>query len=279
VFLTGGRIMIYAMSDIHGCIDELKKQMESVKLAADDRIIFLGDYIDYGRCSGQVLRYIYDLQQELGADKVIVLKGNHEAMLLEWIDEYNKNITPDFELMAYDSWFKTDSEYGYNVFRTLVTDEQLAEIKQMEKKASFAKINAEAVRRVLATSGDLIKWIRSMPSFYETDNQIFVHAGVDEEAEEFWKFGTGDEVFLWKYPASLGKFCKTVIAGHVGTGAIARDNSFHDVYYDGKSHYYIDGTVYKDGKMLLLAYDETEDKYYQIENGRKIPVRKYDKYM
>ena len=40
--------MIYAMSDIHGCIEELQKQMEQVDLSGKNRIIFLGDYIDYG---------------------------------------------------------------------------------------------------------------------------------------------------------------------------------------------------------------------------------------
>ena len=37
------------------------------------------------------------------------------------------------------------------------------------------------------------KWIGSLPVFHETEEQIFVHAGVDEEAEEYWKWGTGDE--------------------------------------------------------------------------------------
>ena len=47
--------MIYAMSDIHGCIDALGKKMENVNLEGDNRIIFLGDYIDYRKNSGIVL--------------------------------------------------------------------------------------------------------------------------------------------------------------------------------------------------------------------------------
>lgn len=70
--------MIYAISDIHGCIEELQKQMEQVELSGDNRIIFLGDYIDYGDSSYQVLKYIWDLQKEYGEEKVVVLKGNHE---------------------------------------------------------------------------------------------------------------------------------------------------------------------------------------------------------
>ena len=32
--------MIYAMSDIHGCIEDLQKQMEQVDLSGDNRIVF-----------------------------------------------------------------------------------------------------------------------------------------------------------------------------------------------------------------------------------------------
>ncbi len=260
-----GDSMIYAMSDIHGCLEALEEKMELVDLSGNNRIIFLGDYIDYGPDSGGVLRYLYDFCREAEKDKVVMLKGNHEAMLLEWIDEFKKPVTPLMEAMYYDSWLKTDSEHGYNAFKTLVTKKQFERIKETEQESSFASLNHEAVNMVLETSGDLIKWIRSMESFYETDTQIFVHAGVDEEAGEYWKWGTGDDIFLWKFPASLGKFCKTVIAGHVGTGSIARDSSFHEIYHDGASHYYIDGSVYKHGKLLLLGYDEGTGKYYQVE--------------
>lgn len=266
---------IYAMSDIHGCLDALKNKLELIDLSGDNKIVFLGDYIDYGSESCQVLRYLYDFQREHGLNKVIVLKGNHEAMLLEWIDEFNKKVTPMMEAVAYDSWLRTDSECGYNAFKTFVTKKQLDRIKEIEGKASFAGLNAEAVKMVLETNGDLVKWIKSMDCFYETETQIFVHAGVDEEAEEYWKWGTGDDIFLWKFPASLGNFCKTVIAGHIGTGAVARDKSFHDIYYDGASHYYIDGSVYKQGKLLLLAYDEDDGKYYQIEKHGRSVIKKF----
>ncbi len=265
--------MIYAMSDIHGCIDALKQKLELVDLSGDNRIIFLGDYIDYGSDSGGVLRYIYDYQNKHGKDKVIMLKGNHEAMFLEWIDEFGKKITPLMDAMAYDSWLKTDSEQDYKAFRTLISPEQFGLFTNMERKSSFAALNAGAVKLVLENNRDLVGWIRSMESFYETDRQIFVHAGVDEEAGEDWKWGTGDEIFLWKFPATTGAFYKTIIAGHVGTSRMAGRSDYHDIYYDGKSHYYIDGSVYRQGKLLLLAYDESKDKYYQVgEDGKMMSL-------
>ena len=216
--------MIYAMSDIHGCIGAFEKKLEQVDLSGDNRLILLGDYIDYGRESGQVLEKVFDLQNKHGEKKVIVLKGNHEAALLDWIDDFKKPVTPAME----------------------------------------------AAMLLLTERKETISWLRKMPLLFKTDRQIFVHAGVNEEAEDLWESGTEEYVFLWKFPVTPGPFYKTIISGHVGTGQIAKDKSFHDIYFDGQSHYFIDGSVYGGGRLNLLAYDEEKDRYYAVEDDGKM---------
>ena len=248
--------MIYAMSDIHGCIEELEKKMELVDLSGNNRIVFLGDYIDYGDSSCQVLQYLWELQKKNGEDKIIVLKGNHEQMFLEWIDDYRNPISDGTEgLMTFNDWLRTDFEYGANTISTFVSEQQMDFLNQISRTSSLETISKEAVQMILSNHADLIRWIRNMPAYYDADDQIFVHAGVDEEAGEYWMWGTSDDLLLGKFPASKGKFYKTIVAGHVGTGTrdLANDRSYHDVYYDGESHYYIDGSVYKGGKLLLLG--------------------------
>lgn len=273
--------MIYAMSDIHGCIEELRKQMEQVELSGDNRIVFLGDYIDYGDSSYQVLKYIWNLQKEYGEKKVIVLKGNHEQMFLEWIDDYKNPYSDGTEDdLIFNDWLRSDFEYGANTIKTFISENQMDFLNQISRTSSLETISKEAVQMVLSNNKEMIKWIRKMPSYFEAENQIFVHAGVDEEAREYWMWGTSDSILLGKFPATKGKFCKTIVAGHVGTGTrdLADDRSYHDVYYDGESHYYIDGSVYKGGKLLLLAFDEKDGKYYQVENGKKIPIKPFCEY-
>ena len=46
-----------------------------------------------------------------------------------------------------------------------------------------------------------------------------------------------------------------IIAGHTGTETISQKQGFHDVYYDGKSHYYIDGSILNGGRLPILVVD------------------------
>ncbi len=262
--------MIYAMSDIHGCLDALKQKMEYVDLSLDNRLILLGDYIDYGTQSEQTLRYIRTLQKKYGEDKLISLKGNHEAMLLEFLDEFKGKAGAVKDAYVLDNWLRMDSDAGLISFKTLVSQYEFIEFSHIAKNASFLETCEVAVEMIQKNSGDLISWIRKMPSYYETENQIFVHAGVDEEAEEDWKWGTSDETFLWKYPPVTGSFYKDIIAGHVGTGIpeLQNDWDYHGIYHDGESHYYIDGSVYKDGGTLnLLVYNPEEERYGEIDDA------------
>jgi serine/threonine protein phosphatase 1 len=114
-------------------------------------------------------------------------------------------------------------------------------------------------------SRDVLIWLRSLPFFYETEAQIFVHAGVDEDAGEYWKLGTENYYFCSKYPHTTGSFYKDVIAGHIGTSTITGDKGFHGVYWDGESHYYIDGSTDQSGVIPLLKYDTELKRYSSFE--------------
>ncbi|WP_049946321.1 hypothetical protein [Butyrivibrio sp. WCD2001] len=111
-----------------------------------------------------------------------------------------------------------------------------------------------------------IKWMRSLELFYMTDKQIYVHAGVDEEADDLWKYGTSEEMFCEKYPPTTGEFYMDIIAGHIGTAMVSGDPDFHGIFHDGKSHYYIDGTVSISGRIPVLMYDTESGKYSRLNS-------------
>jgi len=73
---------LFAIGDIHGCFKAFQILLEQkIQLIKSDKIILLGDYIDRGTQSKEVVDYIIDLQAK-GFDMVPLL-GNHEAMLLD----------------------------------------------------------------------------------------------------------------------------------------------------------------------------------------------------
>jgi serine/threonine protein phosphatase 1 len=114
-----------------------------------------------------------------------------------------------------------------------------------------------------------IWWMENLPRYYTEGNTIFVHAGIDEEAGDLWEWETGEDVFVGKYPAEIGRIeglNMKVVAGHVGTAEIAGDPRFHDIYYDGESHYYIDGTVLDSGVIPVLLVDTEADNTIGLQN-------------
>lgn len=111
----------------------------------------------------------------------------------------------------------------------------------------------------------LITWLKGLPFYYETDKQIFVHAGIDEEAGELWKWGSDHYYFCSKYPHTTGKFYKDIIAGHVSTSTITGDSDYHKVYWDEQSHFYIDGDTRISKTIPVLKYDTITGQYSSYE--------------
>ena len=205
---------LYAMSDIHGCLEEFNRALALVDLSGSNRLILLGDYI-HGPDSYGVLDRIIGLQRKYGREKVTALMGNHEKMALsgEWpITRYADRGKPDAYLC----------------------------------------------------------WMQALPLYQVEGRTIFVHAGIDEEAEDLWEMGTDEDDFLWKYPAQTGRFYGDwkIVAGHVGTAEISGDRNFHDIYYDGESHYFIDGAVLSGGIIPVIKVDPDRGNYYHVtESG------------
>jgi len=51
---------LFAIGDIHGCFDSLQELVENkIQLDKDDKLVLLGDYIDRGNKSKEVLEEIH----------------------------------------------------------------------------------------------------------------------------------------------------------------------------------------------------------------------------
>jgi len=81
-----GRLL--AVGDIHGCLDHLQRLMDKVGPTDVDRGVFLGDYIDRGPDGKGVLDYLVDFGCRF--PRSVFLKGNHEAMFLDFLAGRNQ---------------------------------------------------------------------------------------------------------------------------------------------------------------------------------------------
>jgi serine/threonine protein phosphatase 1 len=76
------------IGDTHGCYDEFEEMLEKTNLdLKNDRLVMLGDYIDRGSQSFEMLSRISALQNLYGKNHVVLLRGNHEQMLLDHLKE------------------------------------------------------------------------------------------------------------------------------------------------------------------------------------------------
>lgn len=119
-------------------------------------------------------------------------------------------------------------------------------------------------------------WMKGLKRYYATEHQIFCHAGIDEDAGDLWKWGTDDYTFTEKYPPQTGSFYMDIIAGHTGTSKISGNPYFHDIFYDGESHYYIDGTVLVSRVIPVLKVDTETNRYYRVTESGDWLILPYD---
>ncbi len=71
-----------AIGDIHGCATALRTLLAALELTAEDTVVTLGDAIDRGPDSREVIEHLMALGEEC---QLVPILGNHEQMLLDAI--------------------------------------------------------------------------------------------------------------------------------------------------------------------------------------------------
>ena len=76
-----GRIL--AIGDIHGCNTALDTLLGQINVQPEDTVVLLGDIVDRGPGTRQVIERLLELQQQCNLH---FIRGNHEEMLLGVLD-------------------------------------------------------------------------------------------------------------------------------------------------------------------------------------------------
>lgn len=105
--------MIVVITDIHGLLDPLKyllTEIESNYYNDNKRFIFLGDYVDYGPNSKEVIDLLLSLKEEK-----IFLAGNHDDAVLQFFLKENRddNFSEDYWIRDLDGKRTLNSFFGW----------------------------------------------------------------------------------------------------------------------------------------------------------------------
>ncbi len=161
---------IYAIGDIHGCLDQLLEVQAHITHDLATRphpspvIVYLGDYIDRGADSRGVIENLMAAQS--GPHKTHVLLGNHDEMLLIYRDTpaaplrpYGPNVSKIHWLHEAAGGAETLRSYGING-----ADHQ----NPLEKHAAF----------VAALPDPHLRFFQSLELYTRIGSYLFVHAGI-----------------------------------------------------------------------------------------------------
>jgi serine/threonine protein phosphatase 1 len=154
---------IYVIPDIHGMYQQLQLILSRILPLRNtggsfDQLIFLGDYIDRRVDSHKVIDRLIKTQEKQPG-QVVCIKGNHEKMLEDALDGSTS-------FGAYNMWMKNGGENTLTGY--------LDRAGRTDNPYSIPRncIDAYIPQKHL-------HWMKNLPTFYETDDFMFVHGGCD----------------------------------------------------------------------------------------------------
>ncbi|MFK7767910.1 MAG: metallophosphoesterase family protein [Mariniblastus sp.] len=164
-----------AIGDIHGCGTALNRLLAEINPSRDDTVIGIGDYVDRGMQSAEVIETLLKLVSEC---RFVPLIGNHELMMYKAL----QNGRGDF-----DFWF----QHGGN--------------------ATLASYGG----RIENIPQHHLTFLSHCIRFFETDTHFFIHANYDadtplqEQPDDliFWQH-------IREFPPGLHTSGKVAVVGH-----------------------------------------------------------------
>ncbi|WP_114963967.1 metallophosphoesterase [Tritonibacter mobilis] len=139
------------IGDVHGCLILLQDLL--ARIPAGMQVFLAGDYIDRGEDSAGVLRFL------MSRPDLICLRGNHEAMLLQFLDDPER----------YGArWLRNGGLQTLASFRVAA-----------QPNAERAELHScrDALAEAMGT--ELIQWLKALAPSHLSGNVLITHAGAD----------------------------------------------------------------------------------------------------
>ena len=172
--MEGGQkaMATYVMGEIHGCFREFKRMMNKIGFSDEDKMLLVGDYIDRGEFSIDMLKWL-----EKCPKNVYPVKGNHDVDFAEYVRIMRR--VDVMEDMRTDENSNESSILLYDKVIELIDLRDRILKAQSIKEQKVAQAAKEGIYLTIDEVEDEFE--------YDKDN---IPAELEENVEAFDKFGT-----------------------------------------------------------------------------------------
>lgn len=158
----------YVVADTHGFFTEMIDALNGKGFFEDNephKLIVCGDLLDRGSQAKEIEKFISDLMDK---DEVILIRGNHEDLMQEFVENIEKYMTP----------MVLKSHHYHNG----TIDAMLQLIgSNLQTVYEFPRPAAKEMKSTLFYS----KIMPAMRDYFETDHYIFVHGWIPCQASGY----------------------------------------------------------------------------------------------
>ena len=235
---------LFAIGDIHGCLSQLttlhKKILTHDKFdVKNDLLIYLGDYIDRGNNTKEVINQILKLKNN--KIKTINLMGNHDEFMIDFLFN-KKNDIKNWLNFGVDETFRS-----YNI-------EIVEFIKDGFEDDVIDRLRNELLKKMDATH---INFFKNLEVTHSTEKYLFVHAGIDpqkklsEQTKKDYLWSRSNVFFNKDFKAK-----KIIVHGHTPEKDVI----------DYPYRINIDTGCYFSGKLTCVCLNEQNDDRFFISN-------------
>jgi serine/threonine protein phosphatase 1 len=204
----------FIFGDIHGDLAALDRVLLQLPpLTGKDTLVFLGDYLDRGPASAQVIGRVMQLSERTPA-RVVALRGNHEDAWLRVLDE------------GWDNFVATPKNGTLATLRSFVG----GPVPEPDEVPTRDEL--EAMSNASFFPAQIISWFRSRPYWYENEHGIYLHGALPVRANGSFPHPKEVEpagMLVWSNePRFFQDYAgKRVVVGHTSTSQLPQGLSEH----------------------------------------------------
>ncbi|EJS67670.1 metallophosphoesterase [Bacillus cereus] len=183
-------VRVIVISDIHGELHLLKELLQKVNFEDEDYLIINGDLCEKGRDSTGVVNYVMNLVKS--NSNVHVVEGNCEVLVDALLNE-----NPGLINYLCSRKHSIFNEWLERLHFSIHEDTSIREVKEV----------------LMSQFSNEINWLTELPTAIETDDYIFVHAGLEDRAD--WKeTERKNAIAMPEFYNKSHKADKYVVVGH-----------------------------------------------------------------